>query len=138
MDRRTTAQAEKELRDKARLLRAWKKFHREERAEVIGGPHGPVLAELFRMFDNLQHVQPTQLIGLARSINWTTVDSNTKFVVLHELNVAITKFREKHGLEPIDDNLPGEPETPFRTIKAIVLTASPHCAGAHRGGARPE
>jgi len=58
--------------------------------------------------------------------------------VLHEINNAITAFRMKRGLEPIDDNLPEDPETPFRTIKAIVLTASPPNEGAHRGAARTE
>ena len=50
--------------DDARLLHAWKKFHREERAAAIAGPHGAVLAELFRMLDHLKHVQPAQLLGL--------------------------------------------------------------------------
>jgi hypothetical protein len=51
-------------------------------------------------------------------------DYQTRLTVLHELNTAITKVREKRGLEPIDDNLPGDPDTPFRAIKTIVLTAS--------------
>jgi len=41
---------EKELADNARLLRAWKKFHREQREAVLAGPHGAVLSELFRMY----------------------------------------------------------------------------------------
>ena len=97
-----------------------------------------MLSELFRMFSNLKHVQPAQLIGLVHSIDWASIDYNTKLTVIHEINTAITAFRVKRGLEPIDDNLPGDPDTPFRTIKAIVLTASPHCEGAHRGEARPE
>ena len=51
---------EKELADNARLLRAWKKFHREQREAVLAGPHGAVLSELFRMFANIQHVTPAQ------------------------------------------------------------------------------
>jgi len=57
---------------------------------------------------------------------------------VHALNTAITAIREKHGLAPIDDRLPGEPETLLRTIRAIVLTPSPHDEGAHRGEARLE
>ena len=34
----------------------WKKWHAEERAAVLAGPHGSVLAELFRMLENLKHV----------------------------------------------------------------------------------
>ena len=128
---------EKELADNARLGRWWKARHSEERENVLTGPHGTVLAELFRMFANLKHVQPAQLIGYVRTIDWSTIDYDTKLVVIHELNVSITAYREKCGLDPIDDPLPGQLESPFRTIRAIVLTASPH-EGAHRGVARPE
>ena len=129
---------QKKLADDARLLRAWKQFHREEREAARAGPHGIALAELVRLLDNLKHVQPAQLIGLARTINWAMIDYDTKLTVVHELNTAITAFREKHGLEPIDDPLPGQPDSLFRTIRAIVLTASPHNEGAHRGAARTE
>jgi len=135
MSRRTAAQAEKELRDNARLLRAWKKFHREERDAVLAGPYARTLVELFRMFANLKHVQPAQLIGFIGAIDWAAIDYQTRLTVLHEINTAITKFREKRGLEPIDDPLPGEPESPYRQLKAILF---PSAEGAHRGAARPE
>jgi hypothetical protein len=135
MKRRNTAQ-EKKLADNERLLRWWKKFHREEREAVLAGPHSVVLGELFRMFKNLQHVRPAQLLGFARSIDWAAIDADTKLVTLHELNAAITRLREKHNMEPIDDTVSDEP--PFRMIKAIMFPASPHCEGAHRGAARHE
>ena len=118
MRRRSTAQ-EKKLADNERLLRWWKKFHREEREAVLAGPHSVVLGELFRMFKNLQHVRPAQLLGFARSIDWAAIDADTKLVTLHELNAAITRLREKHNMEPIDDTVSDEP--PFRTIKAILF-----------------
>ena len=127
--KRNSNKEQKKLADDARLLHAWKKFHREERETVLAGPHGSVLNELFRMTANLKHMQPAQLIGYMQSIDWAAIDYNTKLVVVHELNSAITAYREKHNLEPISDNLPNEPDTPFRTIKAIVLTASPHHEG---------
>ena len=120
MKRRRTAQ-EKKLADDARLLRWWKAWHREQREAVLAGPHGAVLGELLRMVKNLQHVQPAQLIGFARSIDWIAIDYDTKLTVLHEINSSITKFREKRGLEPIDDTVEDEP--PFRTLKAILFPA---------------
>jgi hypothetical protein len=129
---------EQKLIDDARLIGAWRKWHREEREAVLARPHGVALGELFRMFENLRSLQPAQLIGFVRSIDWASIDYATRLVVVHELNTAVTAIREKHGLEPIDDGLPGEPETPFRTICAIVLTPSPLCEGAHRGAARSE
>jgi hypothetical protein len=121
MARRTAAQAEKELRDNARLLRAWKKFHAEEKAAVLAGPYAITLAELFRMFANLKHVQPAQLVGFVGAIDWGAIDYQTRLTVLHELNTAITRYRERRGLEPISDPLPNEPNSPFRTIKAILF-----------------
>jgi hypothetical protein len=118
---RTAAQAEKELADNAKLLRAWKQFHRDERAEVLAGQHGAVLSELFWMFANLKHVRPEQLIGLVQSIDWASIPYAAKLVTVHELNTAITRLRERHGLPPIDDPLPGEPDNPFHVIRAIVL-----------------
>src|SRR5262249_14705322 len=125
MTRRTAAQAEKEIRDSARLLRAWKKFHREERDAVLAGPYAVTLAELFRMFANLKHVQPAQLIGFIGAIDWSAIDYQTRLTVLHEVNSAITKFREKRGLEPIDDPLPGAAPNAFQAIRKILTTEFP-------------
>jgi hypothetical protein len=120
MNYRRSEKKDKKLADNERLLCWWKKFHREERDAVLAGPHGATLAELFRMFKNLQHVQPAQLIGLARSIDWAVIDTNTKLVTLHEFNAVVTKLREKRNPEePIDDTVSDEP--PFRTLKAILF-----------------
>ena len=119
--KRPQSEKDKKLADGERLLRWWKAWHREQREAVLAGPHGAVLGELLRMLINLQHVQPAQLIGLARSIDWAVIDYDTKLTALHEINSAITKFREKRGLEPIDDTVEGEP--PFRTLKAILFPA---------------
>jgi hypothetical protein len=126
MRRRRTAEEQK-LADDARLLRMWRAFHREELEAALSGPHGTVLGELFRMLRNLQHVQPVQLIGLVQTIDWSTIPYATKLVLIHELNKAITAYRIKLGMSEMDDGLPGiDPETPFRMIKAIVLSASSH------------
>ena len=119
MNHRRSEKKDKKLADNERLLRWWKKFHREERDAVLVGPHGAALVELFRMFKNLQHMQPAQLIGFARSIDWVAIDTNTKLVTLHEFNAAVTRLREKHNMEPIDDTVSDEP--PFRTFKAILF-----------------
>ena len=130
MKRRRTAQEQK-LADDAGLLRWWKAWHREQHEAVLARPHGAVLGELFRMIKNLEHIQPGQLIGFVGSINWVAIDADTKLVTLHELNAAITRFRDKRGLEPIDDTVEDEP--PFRTIKAILFPSSRAPTGAQPG-----
>jgi hypothetical protein len=123
------SEKDKKLADNERLLRWWKKFHREERDAVLAGPHGAVLGELLRMIKNLEHIWPSQLVGFARFIDWAAIDTNTKLVTLHELNDAITRFREKRDQEPIDDALPDEPLRVFQVIRGIVMNQFPADAG---------
>jgi hypothetical protein len=132
MKRRRTA-ADTKLADDQKLLRWWKAWHREQRDAVLAGPHGPVLAELLRAIANLQHIQPAQLIGLVHAVDWAAIPYDARLVVLHELNDAITKYREKRGAEPIDDNLFDQPDTPYRVIRAIIYQVP-----ATRGEASPE
>jgi hypothetical protein len=61
--KRVQSKKDKELADNAKLLRWWRAWHCEQREAVLAGPHGAVLSELLRMFANLQHVSPVQLIG---------------------------------------------------------------------------
>ena len=128
MRRNSKQERDKEFRDNARSLRAWKKFHREERDAVLAGPHAATLAELFRAFANIECVKPAQLIGFIGAIDWGSIDYETRLTVLHEVNNAITKFREKQGLEPIDDALPGEPPRAFEIIRRII-TSFPRARG---------
>ena len=136
--KRSQSAKDKKLTDDARLMRWWKAWHREQREAVLAGPHGAVLGELLRMIKHLEHVQPSQLIGFVSSIDWTVIDFDTRLTVLHEANASISKYREKCGLDPINDALPGEPDTPFRALKAIMFPSSPHHEGVHRDAARPE
>jgi len=127
------AKRDNKLADDARLLRAWKKFHAEEKAAVLAGPYNATLVELFRMFSAIEHVTPAQLVGFVGAIDWGSVDYQTRVVTLHELNAAITRYRERRGLEPISDPLPNEPNSPFRTIKAILFPPNGAPTGAQPG-----
>jgi hypothetical protein len=114
------SERDKKLVDNARLLRWWKAWHREQRGLVLAGPHATTLAELFRMFSVIEHVKPAQLIGFVGAIDWGSIDFDTRLTVLHEINVAITRYREKCGLDPISDPLPGAPPNAFQVIRGIV------------------
>jgi hypothetical protein len=103
----------------AKMYRAWKKFHAEEKAAVLAGPHARTLVELFRMFSALEHVKPAQLVGFIGAIDWSGIDHQTRLTVLHELNNTIVRHREKRGLAPIDDPLPDQPDNAFRIVKKL-------------------
>jgi hypothetical protein len=119
MKKRTAA--EQKLADDARLLRAWRNWHADELAAASAGPHRHVLELLMELLKRLDVSAGTELINFIRAQDWSAVDAHTKLVALHEINVAITKLRERNGKPPIDDALSGEPATVFQTIRLIIV-----------------
>jgi hypothetical protein len=86
------------------------------------------------MLDNIKHVRSSQFVGLAQSIVWTPIDYPTRLVVLHEANRAISKQRERLGLAPFDNGLPGDPPNVFRLVRTAILFAElPAARGGHVG-----
>ena len=69
MTRPVSDKQQKKLADDARLLRAWKRFHREEREAALTGPHAVTLAELCRIIANIECVRPAQLVGFIGAID---------------------------------------------------------------------
>jgi hypothetical protein len=116
--RRRTAK-EKELQDNTRLLRAWHRFHAEELETAMNGTHGSIIARLMEILRALELGSGPALIDFVEARNWHVVDAHTKLVVLHQLNRAVTKLRERNGQPPIDDGLGGERANVFRTIRSI-------------------
>ena len=82
-----TQQAQQKLADDARLLRAWRKWHREQ-LDVLAGPHGAAVA---RVIDFLKRMGPQSapaLIALVREFDWDQMDAGVRLVILHEVNTA--------------------------------------------------
>jgi hypothetical protein len=109
-----------ELADNARLLRAWKKWHREQLEEVLTGPHGAAVAQVIGFLDGMGLQSAPTLIALLREHDWQQIDHDVRYVLLHEINAAITKLRERSGLTPIDDALPHERNTSFLIIRELL------------------
>jgi hypothetical protein len=119
----------KELQDNTYLLRAWKKFHHEELEEALAGPHGAMVERLMFILSTLSQDSAPLLLAYVRGVDWSSVSHDTRLTVLHQINDRITRMRQRHGLTPIDDPLPGQPDNVFRIVRAI-LTPSP--AHEHR------
>jgi hypothetical protein len=114
------AAKDKELADNAYLLRAWKRWHRDQLEEALAGPHGAAVAQVMKFLGNMQPQSAPALIALLREHDWQQIDADVRFVVLHEINTAITKFRERSGLLPIDDALPPHANTVFLIIRELL------------------
>lgn len=105
------------LADDAILLRAWKRWHADQLAETLNGPHGPAVAQVVAFLKRMQPGSASALIALLREHDWSQMDADVRLVVLHEINQAITRLRERAGLAPIDVALPAERPNAFLLIK---------------------
>ena len=118
---RRNSERGKKLADDARLLRAWRNWHAEELAEALAGPHRHVLEPLMQLLKNLDLHPSNALVDFIRARDWSAIDAQTKLVVLHEINTAITTLRTRNGMAPIDDALWGERANVFQTIRLIII-----------------
>ena len=111
---------QKKLEDDARLMRAYRAWHREQLEEALAGPDGPMLERLVYILKTLAPSSAPLLLAYIRGVDWPSVNYPTRLITLHEVNIAITKLREKSGQDPFDDGLPGERDNVFRTLQKIV------------------
>jgi len=120
---RRNSEKDKKLADDARLLRAWRNWHAEELAEALAGPHRVIATQVvtFLKMMTMTPAAADALLTLMRSHTWADVDANTRFILLHEINTAITRMREKNGMVVISDPLPYQRLSVFLTIKSLMF-----------------
>jgi hypothetical protein len=120
MRRRLSRDRQQELADDARLLRAWREWHREELQDAITGPHGAMVERLAFILKELTLESAPLLLAYIRGVNWAAIDYRTRLTVLHEVNTAITHLRDRNGMPPFDDGFPGDRANAFQIIRSIV------------------
>jgi hypothetical protein len=125
MKRRTTQ--EQKLIDDARLVHAWRAWHREQLHEALAGVHRDVMGRLMAQLKDLRAAR--ELVAFIEAQDWSVVDAGTRLVALHQINVAIMRLRERAGQEPIDDALWHEPQRAFQVIREIINPVSRIKAG---------
>jgi hypothetical protein len=118
---RRKSEKDQKLADDARLLRAWRKWHREQLEQVLAGPHAVIAVQVVEFLKKMSPASASALLELMRSQCWASVDADTRFVLLHEINDAITRMRERNAMPPIDDPLPHARMSVFQTIKHILF-----------------
>jgi hypothetical protein len=119
MTKRKSAKQE-QLEENSHLLRQWKRWHAEQRDAALRGPHGRLVGQLLEILRSLTLADGGRLVRFCRAQDWDSVDSNTRFICVHEVNEAITRLRVKAGLPPFDDCFPPERATAFSIIKRII------------------
>jgi hypothetical protein len=122
------AAKEQKLKERNTLLRAWRKWHAEQLEEVLKGVHRDVFERLMKQLKDLRSAR--KVVDFIAAQNWAAVDHDARFIALHEINNAIVRLREASALTPIDDPLPGQPESAFRIIKTMFENFPPN-TGEH-------
>ena len=115
---------DQKLAETRKLTRAYKQWQREQLAEALAGAHGAAIAELMTLLDRLELSSAAALLDFMRRNDWSSVSYDTRLTVLHQINDRITRMRERRGLPPFDDPLPGQPDNVFRRIKRALFTPS--------------
>jgi hypothetical protein len=74
------------------------------------------------LLDRLELESAAALVACVQHTDWSTISYDVRLTVLHQINAAIVKLRERHGLAPFDDSLPWSDERPtaFEVIRGIV------------------
>jgi hypothetical protein len=103
------------------------------RDAVRAGPHGAMFERLLYILKNLTPQSQPLLLGYIRGVDLSAVDFPTRLVMLHEIGRAITALRERNGLAPFDDALPGEREHVFFLIEQHLFPAQAAPPGAQPG-----
>jgi multisubunit Na+/H+ antiporter MnhE subunit len=112
--------AEQKLADDARLLRAWRKWHRDQLKEALAR-HPAIVTHVVTFVKDMTPASANALLELMRGATWADVDADTKLTLLHLINEKVTQMREQMNLEPIDDGLPGARPNAFRMIRAMLF-----------------
>ena len=107
------------------LLREWKRWHNEQREEAVAGPHGALVEQLTEILRGLTLHDGARLVSFIRARDWNSVDADTRFILLHEINAAITRIRVKAGMTPIDDAIPPARANGFLIVKELMFGSKP-------------
>jgi hypothetical protein len=115
MKRRTAE--EKKLADDAYLLREWRRYRAERLEEALAGVHHDLVARVMQRLENLKSAR--ELVDAMLAEDWTAVDADTRAMVLAQIDSAIVALRERQGLPPFDDPLPGAPDNAFMILRRL-------------------
>jgi hypothetical protein len=114
--RKFNADRDQELEDRTRQLKRWQVWRQERLDRALAGRHGKALAKLIARLRT--DISDADLIEQAQS--WRHADVGTRFLVLHLIDQAIIRRRERDGLPPFDDTLPGKPPSAFLIIRNML------------------
>jgi hypothetical protein len=110
---------EKAVMEKRELLSLYKKWKAMIRRGMAQGLYGPEIIGLFRMLRKTP--SPQQMADWVRSQQWLlNASTDTKYAVLGWIDEILMRWNVRHGLPPLDDSLPWEPDNPAVQVLKLL------------------
>jgi hypothetical protein len=112
---------EKKQQDAAaqlKLYRAW----RSNIKKAVAAAHGSNFAALLRLIRGLEWRDADKVVDFVEGAHWLLeADEDTRLETLKFIDASFIRARIRDGRSPIDDGLPGEPDTPFVMIRWMLM-----------------
>ena len=119
MDRQTPV--EKAVHDRDRLYRQYKAAKKQELAELYADPEwGDVLRKFVATLKHFGPEHADRMVEYVSTHKLTQAPLDIRFAALQQCDYRITRIRQRAGLVPFDDPLPGEEPTVFTLCKRAL------------------
>jgi hypothetical protein len=118
--KRARRAAEKAPDERAALNHGWRSWRRERLETLLAGPHGPAAGELIAFLAAMTLADAAALLARVAQGPWREADANTRFEILALIDDTIVELRERAGLAPFSDPLPGQPPNVFLLLREAL------------------
>jgi hypothetical protein len=95
-------------------------LHRDRLDRLLGGRDGPRTRRLLGFLSTMTLADGAALIAHVQDEGWLDCDCEARADALSIIGTRITHLRERAGLPPFDDPLPGERDNVFLTIRKLL------------------
>jgi hypothetical protein len=110
---------EKKQRDKGIQMRLFLKWKREIRQGMIDGDYGPDIVQLLRLLRTIP--DSDVLVNFVKNSKWLLQsDQRIKDNVLGYIMSCMARWNVRHGLAPLNDSLPHEPDSPSVIVLKLL------------------
>jgi hypothetical protein len=90
------------------------------RETLLAGPHGPAARDLIAFLAAMTLADAAVLLARVERGPWREANADTRFEILELIDDAIVELRERAGLAPFRDPLPGQPPNVFLLLREAL------------------
>ncbi len=102
------------------LRAAYRQWRLERHEALLAGQHGDATRRLIGFLGSMTLDQGAALVALIVQGPWRQAGADTRFEILALVDGAIITLRERRGMSPFDDALPGERANVFLAIREAL------------------